>query len=165
MDTEKKKTGKLKKIIFGAAVLFVLFIIISSMAGGGDGSEEAVENASPADSAEEVKELAEGYCGTIKGFDLDNTGKYLASEPDYWVNMNENVLNVFMDIFKEGVSNLEYTVEGVDVDEEQEVFSWANASVRFRFLDYSGVMSDSLERLENEYEADAISSDVSDEEI
>jgi len=119
VDTEKKKTGKLKKIIFGAAVLFVLFIIISSMAGGGDGSEEAVENASPADSAEEVKELAEGYCGTIKGFDLDNTGKYLASEPDYWVNMNENVLNVFMDIFKEGVSNLEYTVEGVDVDEEQ----------------------------------------------
>ena len=165
MDTEKKKTGKLKKIILGAIVLFVLFIIICCMAGGGDGSEETIENANPADSAEEVKELVEEYCGTIKGFDLDNTGKYLASEPDYWVNMNENVLDMFRDIFKEGVSNLEYTVEGADVDEEQEIFSWANVSVRFRFLDYSGVMSDSLERLENEYGADTIPSDVSDEEI
>ena len=165
VNTEKKKTGKVKKIVLGVVVLFVLFIIICCMAGGGDDSEETVENVNSAGSAEEVKELVKGYCGAIKGYDLDNTGKYLASEADYWVNMNENVLNTFRGIFKDGVSNLEYTIEDIEVDEGQEVFSWANVSVRFRFLDYSEVMSASLERIENEYEASAISSDMADEEI
>ena len=150
MNTEKKMTGKVKKIALGAIVLFVLFIIICCMTDGGNDSEETMGNDSSTGSVEEVKGLVEEYCGMIKEFDLDNTGKFLASEPDYWVDMNENVLNTFMDIFKDGVSNLEYTIEDIEVDEGQEIFSWANVSVRFRFSDYSKVMSVALERLENE---------------
>jgi len=164
MKKEKKKSGKGRKIVIGAIVIFVLFIIICCLAGGDD-SGETMENSSPAGDAGEVKELIEGYCEAIKGFDLDNTDKYLASEPDYWVNMNENALNTFMDIFKDGASGIEYTIEDIKVDEEQEIFSWADATVRFRFLDYSKLMSDSLVRLENEYGTGAISSDSSDEEI
>ena len=142
-------TGNVKKIIFGAVVIFALFIIWCLM--GVDDSEKA------------IKKLVEGYCETIKEFNLDNTDQYIAFESDYWVDMNENVFNTFVDVFKDSISNMEYTIEDIKVDEDQEIFSWANVTVRFRFLDYSKVMSDSLERFE--YEVNNMPFDSSDEEI
>lgn len=142
---------KKKKNIFAAIIMFLLVIIISSC---GSDSE-----------SEEVKKRLEGYCENIKKFELDETSKYLGIEPDYMVDMNENVLNMFMDIFRDSVSEVEYTIENIEIDETQEIFSWANVTVRFRYIDYSEVMSVSLEHLENELETGAISQDASDEEI
>ena len=142
---------KKKKNIFVAISMFLLVIIISSC---GNDSE-----------SEEVKKRLEGYCETIKKGELDKTSKYLGSEPDYMVDMNENVLNMFTDIFRDSVSDMEYTIENIEIDETQETFSYANAMVCFQYIDYSEVMSVSLEHLENEFETGAISQDASDEEI
>lgn len=76
MNTEKKKTGKLKKIVLGAIVLFVLFIIICCMAGGGDDdSEETVENNSQANAVEvtDETEKAETAGGEMEDIETEES--------------------------------------------------------------------------------------------
>ena len=132
----EKKSSNLKKIVFGIIILVALFIIICCL--------------SVDDSEKSINKRLKGYCEAIKEFDLGKTEQYMVAEYDYWVDMNENVLNTFMDVFKDSASKIEYTIEDIKVDEDKEYFLWANATVRFRFLDYSKVMSDSLERFEHE---------------
>lgn len=149
---EKEKSGNVKTIIFGFIVVlvsYILYVFICSLSY--DDSEKA------------IKKLMERYCESIKEFELDKMSKYIMVESDYWVNLDENVLDTFLDTFKDGVSKVEYTIEDIKVDEDQEIFSWAYVTVRFHFLDYSQVMSDSLERFE--YEIYDMPSDSSDEEI
>lgn len=149
---EKEKSGSVKTIIFGVVVvlvLYILYVFICSLLH--DDSERA------------IKKFMEKYCESIKEFELDKMSKYIVGESDYWVNLNENVLDTFLDTFKDGVSKVEYTIEDIKVDEDQEIFSWAYVTVRFHFLDYSQVMSDSLERFE--YEIYDMPSDSSDEEV
>lgn len=158
-ENRNRKSGKWKKILIAVVILVAFFALLGSC--GGDDNEETPNS----ETSKELAERMEKYCEAIKAFDLEGTDEYLGSEPDYYVNMNEGVLDAFTDIFEESASDIEYTVGTVDVDEEQDTFSWGNVTVQFRFHDYSEVMTASMERLENEFETGAISSEASDEEL
>lgn len=149
-----KKKGRLKKWILGIGGFLVFLMIVSSC--GDDSESESVDVES--DGATKV---VQQYCEKIKKYDLDGSEKYVASSSGYYVNLNENVLNVFRDDFEKNTSKLEYEIVNEELDIDEDNMDFDTVTVKFTYIDESKIVDQVTDELLNE----EISEDASDSEI